>query len=231
VKVAWPNRSVLHVGTDVREKTPPRCTRGGRWTLLLLLLFVCVGGDSIGASGVSRPATIVTGRVLDMTGAVLPGATVDLLASSVSPMSVVSDARGEFTFESIATGRYEIVVRLLNFTTWREPISVTNGRRTTLAIVLDLALSADVVVSGRRAFRNLAELENPRENLVGVAASASEGGARLGAAVRRRRRNNRAGPAEHARRHRVEQLCQSPALAGRRHGRLVVPWTANFNSV
>jgi hypothetical protein len=128
----------------VHEKTPPRCTLARFWTLGLLL-FVCAGGVSIRASGLSRPTTTVTGRVLDMTGAVLPGATVDLLAPSGPPMSVVSDARGEFTFQNMPTGRHEIVVRLLNFTTWREAISVTNGRKTRLTIVLDLALSADVV--------------------------------------------------------------------------------------
>ncbi len=32
-----------------------------------------------------------------------------------------------------------------------------------------------MVVTGRRTFRNIADLENPRENLVGVATSASVG--------------------------------------------------------
>jgi hypothetical protein len=119
--------------------------------------------------------SLVSGRVLDETGAVLPGATVDLLAPSGAPVSVVSDERGEFVLAGVRPGRYELVVRLLNFTTWRKTISVADGTRTTVPIVLHLALSADVVVTGRRTFRNLAERENPRENLVGIAGSASEG--------------------------------------------------------
>jgi hypothetical protein len=40
---------------------------------------------------------------------------------------------------------------------------------------MTLALSADVVVTGARTFRNVADIENPAENLVGIAASSSQG--------------------------------------------------------
>jgi hypothetical protein len=38
-----------------------------------------------------------------------------------------------------------------------------------------LALNADVVVTGSRTFRNVADAENPAENLVGIASAASQG--------------------------------------------------------
>ena len=41
--------------------------------------------------------------------------------------------------------------------------------------VLTLGLTADVVVTGSRSFRNITDLENPRANLVYVATSASVG--------------------------------------------------------
>ena len=41
--------------------------------------------------------------------------------------------------------------------------------------MLTLGLTADVVVTGIRTFRNIADLDDPRENLVGVATSASVG--------------------------------------------------------
>ena len=41
--------------------------------------------------------------------------------------------------------------------------------------VLGLSLSADVVVIGKRTFANLADVEDPAENLVGIAQSASQG--------------------------------------------------------
>ena len=40
---------------------------------------------------------------------------------------------------------------------------------------MTLALNAEVVVTARETFKNLAELTNPAENLVGIAAAASEG--------------------------------------------------------
>ena len=42
-------------------------------------------------------------------------------------------------------------------------------------VVLALALNADVVVTAPGTFRNLADIENPAENLVGVAGAASQG--------------------------------------------------------
>ena len=44
-----------------------------------------------------------------------------------------------------------------------------------LDTVLHLSLSADVTVTSKRTFANLADVENPAENLVGVAQSASQG--------------------------------------------------------
>ncbi len=38
-----------------------------------------------------------------------------------------------------------------------------------------VAMSADIVITAPRTFRNLAEIENPAENLVGVASAGSEG--------------------------------------------------------
>ena len=41
--------------------------------------------------------------------------------------------------------------------------------------LLALSLSADVVVTGSATFRNIADIPNPAENLVGIASSASQG--------------------------------------------------------
>ena len=41
--------------------------------------------------------------------------------------------------------------------------------------MLHLSLAAEVTVVGKRTFANLADIENPAENLVGVAQSASQG--------------------------------------------------------
>ena len=50
-----------------------------------------------------------------------------------------------------------------------------DGRTSTADVVLRLSLKADVVVTGTSTFRNIADIENPAENLVGVASAASQG--------------------------------------------------------
>ena len=72
-------------------------------------------------------------------------------------------------------GAAEITYRLINFTVLRRSVVVADGQVTPASAVMTLALSADVVVTGARTFRNIAEMENPAENLVGIAASSSQG--------------------------------------------------------
>src|SRR6185436_10301808 len=54
-------------------------------------------------------------------------------------------------------------------------LNVAAGAIVTNSEVMHLSLSADVVVIGKRTFTNLADAEDPAENLVGIAQSASQG--------------------------------------------------------
>ena len=54
-------------------------------------------------------------------------------------------------------------------------MNVAEEQVTSAHAVLLLSLSADVVVTGAATFRNIADVENPAENLVGIAASSSQG--------------------------------------------------------
>jgi outer membrane receptor for Fe3+-dicitrate len=64
---------------------------------------------------------------------------------------------------------------LINFTTVHRNVTVTPGTTVTADAKLTVAFSADIVITAPRTFRNLAEIENPAENLVGIAAAGSEG--------------------------------------------------------
>ena len=115
---------------------------------------------------------VITGTVTDETSGVLPGVTVEL--DSVRGLRrVVSEADGTFRFDGVPLGSATVTFRLLNFSTLRRDVDVVADTR--VDAMLSLGLTADVVVTGQRTFRNLAELENPRENLVGIATSASVG--------------------------------------------------------
>jgi hypothetical protein len=90
-------------------------------------------------------------------------------------VETTTDAAGVYAFDAVPTGTAEITCRLLNFNVIRRTVDVAAAAPVTMDIVMVLSLRADVVVTGTRTFRNIAEVENPAENLVGIAAAASQG--------------------------------------------------------
>jgi hypothetical protein len=116
----------------------------------------------------------VGGRVVDQTGAVLPGVAIDLV-SKYQEQTTTTDGTGMYRFDDVPTGHAELTYRLLNFSVYRRSVNVTGGGRVTADAVMTLSLNADVLVTGRATFRNVAEVESPAENLVGIASAASQG--------------------------------------------------------
>ncbi len=119
----------------------------------------------------------VSGRILDQTGAPLPGVRIDL--EPEAPGSIeqtdTSDRDGRYAFEAVPPGQVELTYRLLDFNVVRRTVLVRSGQSVSHDLVLTIALSADVVVTATTTFRNIADIENPAENLVGVAGAASQG--------------------------------------------------------
>ncbi len=140
------------------------------------VLSVCILGGP--AEAVAQPAPVggvVTGSVRDQTGGALPGVSVELSPPGDVSRSGETDGTGRYRFDDVAPGTYTVAFRLLNFGELRRTVTVSAGRTATVDGVLSLSLNADVVVTGRRSFVNLADAENPAENLIGVAQSASQG--------------------------------------------------------
>lgn len=138
-----------------------------RFTAVSIVVFVL-------ATAAAARAADVTGLVRDETGGALPGVTVELRGPS-TPQPVVTDAQGAYRVRSIAPGTYQVVFTLINFATVRRAVDVGASAPTTVDVVMHLALNADVTVTGKRTFANLADVENPAENLVGIAQAASQG--------------------------------------------------------
>jgi hypothetical protein len=140
---------------------------------LAALLLALTAGASIHAQ---TSAGSIAGSVRDQTGGALPGVTIELLSGRDVAASVQSDGAGRFRLDGVTPGIYTLSFKLLNFGEQQRPnLRVTAGNTTTADAVLSLALSADVVVTGKRSFVNLADAEDPAQNLVSIAQSASQG--------------------------------------------------------
>jgi hypothetical protein len=144
-------------------------------TLHVLFVVCAVALASAGLH--AQGAGTIAGTVTDETGGVLPGVRVELASAGTNvPMAeTVTDGAGAYQFTGVAPGAVEITFRLINFSTVRRAFTVTAGATTRADARLIVAVSADIVITAPRTFRNLAEIENPAENLVGVASAGSEG--------------------------------------------------------
>jgi Carboxypeptidase regulatory-like domain/TonB-dependent Receptor Plug Domain len=120
--------------------------------------------------------TGLSGVVTDQTGGALPGATVvvrTLDGAVVSSTAAGSD--GRYRLDAVTPGRYAVEFQLPNFAMLRREVTIAGGEAAEVNASLRLSLSADVAVTGKRTFRNIADLERPEGGLIGVADAASEG--------------------------------------------------------
>jgi hypothetical protein len=83
----------------------------------------------------------VRGRVLDIAGAVVVGATVTLIGADNSEKTVQTDGSGEFDFTNLAAGRYTVRASAPGFSLYENrEIEIAANRRTSLDIELTVAL-------------------------------------------------------------------------------------------
>ena len=136
--------------------------------LTSVLLSCCAASIAI-----AQTQRSIIGAVFDETGAVLPGVMVELIADA-GVETTITDDTGSYRFDGIGQSQVVVSFRLINFSQTTRDIELTEAEQR-VDVVLTLGMAADVVVTGSRTFRNIADLENPRENLVGVASSASVG--------------------------------------------------------
>jgi hypothetical protein len=129
----------------------------------------------VSATAWAQTAGTVNGTVKDETGGVLPGVTVNLHPLQGAEVMTFTDETGSYRFEDVPSGTASLTFQLINFTHVRREITVPAAAELTVDAVLALSLTAEIVVTAPRTFRNIADLERPAENLVGIAAAASQG--------------------------------------------------------
>ena len=128
----------------------------------------------MGSVAAAQPHGRVVGQVLDQTGAVLPGVTIDLIVNEAE-LTTTTDDEGHYGFDAVPAGTAELTFRLLNFSVLRRIVRVNAGDIVTSDNTLTLSLNADIVVTGAATFRNIVDVENPTDSLVGIAVAASQG--------------------------------------------------------
>jgi outer membrane receptor protein involved in Fe transport len=106
---------------------------------------------TLAALQVLAPATsTLSGSVRDQTGAVLPGARVELVdASGTIVRAVVTDAQGNYTFDGVSAGAYDVAAQFEGFRRTSVHLRVAAGRSSPgHVLVLPLAsVSQEMTVS------------------------------------------------------------------------------------
>lgn len=107
---------------------------------VLAVWFVCASGPAF--------AQVYTGRIeitaVDATGAVLPGATVDITGPQNA--TGVTDAKGSAQFLNLAPGTYTVVAKLTGFNEYRNTnVPVVTGGTVPLKVILAVGTVAEDV--------------------------------------------------------------------------------------
>src|SRR5262245_49095354 len=140
------------------------------WSLVLLTASAAVA---------SAQEATVGGTVRDETGGALPGVSVELRRTlDAASLTTVTDREGAYRFDGVDAGEHRLMFTLINFGPARRDVDVGAPGSAGVDVVLHLALNADVTVSGKRTFANLADVANPAENVVGIATASSQGATR-----------------------------------------------------
>ncbi len=137
-------------------------------TFLVTIVACCA------ESAFAQPVA-VTGVVSDETGGALPGVAVEVASGPRDVQKAVTDESGAYRVDGVAPGRAQLVFALVNFATVRRDVEVAAAGVTRADAIMVLALNADVTVTGKATFTNLADADDPAQSLVGIAQSASQG--------------------------------------------------------
>ena len=103
-------------------------------------------GLPIPAADSERPAIhSISGVVVDPSGAAISGAHVTLSSGSGVPSQTTSDTAGNFHFDSLAAGKYQLDFHAEGFRDTRLPAAVTGKRLASLRIVLPISVEKETV--------------------------------------------------------------------------------------
>src|SRR5262249_12975708 len=89
----------------------------------------------------------IVGRVADETGGALPGVSVEARSETgAAAGTVVTSPTGEYSFEHVSPGRYQLSFVLINFASLTRRDVLVQDAAVRVDVVLHLSLGAEVTV-------------------------------------------------------------------------------------
>ena len=118
-------------------------TRPSFVLFVLIVISTC-------ATAQSRSYTTLTGTVTDSSGAVVPGATIEI-HNPVSQFerTATSDAAGNFSIQNIPFNPYHMTVKATGFNTHVQDLDVRSAVPMSLKIALTLGAASETVTTAR----------------------------------------------------------------------------------
>ena len=135
---------------------------------------ICLVLLTVASQTMRAQTATLSGVIKDEAGGVLPGALIEL-RSGRQVRTAVTGGGGAYRFDGIPAGRLELSVTLAQVAAARRQVNAPGSGTLQIDIVLALALNADVTVTGKSTFSNLADVVDPFKSLIGIAQSASQG--------------------------------------------------------
>jgi Ca-activated chloride channel family protein len=130
--------------------------------IIALAAAVCLAVLIVAPAAQTATGTI-SGSVKDSTGAAIAGVTVQIAAKGSPPRTVLTDARGEFTFRRLGAGDYTLTATLTGFKPFTTRVPVSAGPARVHIVLQPAALSEQVTVSvaapGVQASRSAADFK------------------------------------------------------------------------
>jgi len=136
-----------------KDRGPSTRGKGGRSlrvtpsNVLPVLLIFCMALSVAATAGeTGSNASVVSGTVADPTGAVVPGATVEI-HNPVSKFqrSATTDGAGHFSFANVPLNAYHLSVSATGFTAYVQDLDLRSAVPLTLNITLQITASAETV--------------------------------------------------------------------------------------
>jgi TonB-dependent receptor len=132
--------------------------------LLFLLCFCFLGTFAWAQSGKGS----LSGRVVDVAGAALQGAQVELLPTAGT---VATNGQGEFTITSLDPGNYTVMISYVGFEPFTKDVTITAGENTHCKAVINIqGKSEEVTVLSERQSAEVEAINRTRaaENILQV---------------------------------------------------------------